>query len=265
MWDRVVEWAAAYGGRVLGAIITLVVGYFLARLARQLVKKLLARTRTPVEIQSFVSRLIYIAILAFAVIATLSRFGIEMTSLIAVLGAVAFAVGFALQGSLANFAAGVLLILLRPFKVGDFVELDGVAGVVKEIELFTTVLATLDNVKVCVPNGKICGETIRNFSAYGALRVDLPIGIAYSAPIESAAAVVHEVISGDQRVRKEPPHEVLVGELADSSVNLIVRFWVNPPDYWATPPAIRRRIKEAFDEHGIEIPFPQRVVHMSRE
>ena len=265
MWNRIVEWAAGYGGQVLGAIITLIVGYLLARLARQLVKKLLTRTKTPVEIQSFVARLIYIAILVFAVIATLSRFGVETTSLIAVLGAAGFAVGFALQGSLANFAAGVLLLLLRPFKVGDFVQLAGATGVVKDIQLFTTVLATLDNVKVLVPNGKIYGETIRNLSAYGALRVDLMIGISYSASIEKASAVVHEVISSDQRVHTQPPHEVLVGELGDSSVDLIVRFWLSPTDYWATPPAIRRRIKEAFDEHGIEIPFPQRVVHMSRE
>jgi len=265
MWDRITEWAVTYAGQVVGAIVTLVVGYLLARVARRLVTGALKRTKTPVELQGFVARLVYVAILIFAVIATLARFGIETTSLVAVLGAVAFAIGFALQGSLSNFAAGVLLLIHRPFGVGDFIEVAGVAGTVRDIQLFTTILSTLDNVKVLVPNSKICGETVRNLTAYEARVVDVPVGIAYSASIEKASAVATGVASSDQRVRKEPAPQVLVGALAESRVDLIVRMWASPADYWGVLFDMTRRIKEAFDEQGIEFPLPQRVVHLSRE
>jgi len=265
MWDRITEWAVAYAGQVVGAIVTLVLGYLVARVARRLVRGALRRTKTLVELQAFVARLVYVAILIFAVIATLARFGIETTSLVAVLGAVAFAIGFALQGSLSNFAAGVLLLILRPFRVGDYIEVAGVAGTVKDIQLFTTILSTLDNIKVLVPNSKICGETVRNLTGYEARVVDVPVGIAYSASIETASAVATGVVSGDPRVHKEPAPQVLVGALAESRVNLIVRMWASPADYWGVLFDMTRRIKEAFDEQGIEIPLPQRVVHMSRE
>ena len=261
MWDRIVDWAVSYGGQVIGALVTLIVGYLVARLVRRLAKRWLARTDVAVAIQRFVSQLAYVGILVFAVLATLARFGVQTTSFVAVLGAAGFAIGFALQGALGNFAAGVLLLILRPFKIGDFVEAGGVTGIVQDITLFTTVLATPDNVKVLVPNGRITGDVIRNYAGYDTRRVDLSIGIGYGESIDEASSAALEVVRADERVLADPAPAVMVNELADSSVNLTVRYWVNGADYWATRFDLMRRLKEAFDERGIEIPFPQRVVH----
>jgi len=203
----------------------------------------------------------FIAIIVFAVIASLAKFGVQTTSFVAVLGAASFAIGFALQGSLSNFAAGVLILLLRPFKVGNFVEIAGVKGSVKDIQLFTTVLATPDNVRVLVPNGKILGDTIRNYAGYETRRLDVSIGIGYSVLIEKALSVAHEVLAADDRILTEPAPQVLISDLADSSVNLVLRGWVNRANYGAALSDLKRCIKEAFDENGIEIPFPQLVIH----
>ena len=177
IWDRIVDWVVTYGGQLLGAVVTLIIGYVLARISRRLILRLLKRADTPPAITSFVSRMTFIAILVFAVIASLAKFGIQTTSFVAVLGAASFAIGFALQGSLSNFAAGVLILLLRPFKVGDFIEVAGIAGSVRDIQLFTTILATSGNVKVLVPNGKIFGDTIKNYAGYETRRLDVSIGI----------------------------------------------------------------------------------------
>ena len=217
------------------------------------------------SLQGFVGQIVFISILIFTVIATLARFGIQTTSLVAVLGAASFAIGFALQGSLSNFAAGVLLVILRPFKIGDVIEAGGVTGLVKDIQLFSTILATPDNVKVYVPNAQVYGGTIRNYAGYETRRIDIPVGIGYGDSIEQAVAVARGVMTSDERVLNDPAPEVLVGELGDSSVNLILRLWVNGNDYWDVLFDTTRRVKEAFDDNGIEIPFPQHVVHMAKE
>lgn len=261
VWDRIVDCVVTYGGQLLGAVVTLIIGYVLARISRRVVLRLLKRSETPPAITSFVSRMTFIAILVFAVIAALAKFGVQTTSFVAVLGAASFAIGFALQGSLSNFAAGVLILLLRPFKLGDFVEIAGVKGSVKDIQLFTTVLATPDNVRVLVPNGKILGDTIRNYAGYETRRLDVSIGIGYSVSIEKALSVAYEVLGADDRILTEPAPQVLVSDLADSSVNLVLRGWVNRANYGAVLSDLKRCIKEAFDENGIEIPFPQLVIH----
>jgi len=219
----------------------------------------------PQSLQGFVGQIVFACILIFTVIDTLARFGIETTSLVAVLGAASFAIGFALQGSLSNFAASVLLLILRPFKLGDVIEAGGVTGVVKDIQLFSTILATPDNVKVYVPNAQIYGGTIRNYAGYDTRRIDIPVGIGYGDSIEQAVHVAKAVMTADARVLVDPEPEVLVGELGDSSVNLILRLWVNGTDYWDVLFDLTRNAKEAFDEQGIEIPFPQTVVHMAKE
>ncbi|MFC2094825.1 mechanosensitive ion channel family protein [Candidatus Bipolaricaulota bacterium] len=265
MWYRIGHWITSYGAQVLGAIVTLVVGYLLARFARQVVKRLLKRTQVPLVVQGFLGQVTYIGILIFAVVATLSKFGVQTTSLVAVLGAASFAIGFALQGSLANFAAGLLLAILRPFKIGDVIEVGGVMGSVKDIQLFSTILSTPDNVKVYVPNAQVYGGTIRNYAGYETRRIDIPVGIGYGDSIEQAFAVAQGVMVADERVLKDPAPEVLVGELGDSSVNLILRLWVSGNDYWDVLFDATRGVKEAFDSNGIEIPFPQQVVHMTKE
>ncbi len=256
---------ATYGLKVLGAIIILILGRIAAGLGRSLVKKILAKSKTDPAVISFVGSLTYFLILIFAVLAALAKFGIQTASFVAILGAAGFAVGFALQGSLANFAAGVLLLVLRPFKIGDYIEGAGVAGSVKKIELFTTVLSTPDNVKIMVPNGKLFGDIIKNVSAYDTRRIDLVIGIGYASSIQKAIEVLSDLMKKDTRILTDPSPQIAVSELADSSVNFVVRPWVKKEDYWAVKFDLTRAIKEAFDENDIEIPFPQNVVHMLSE
>ena len=261
MWDRIVEWIVAYGGQALGAIVTLIVGYLLARLMRRIVKRWLAKTELALALQRFVTQITYVGILVFAIVASLARFGIQTTSFVAILGAAGFAIGFALQGSLANFAAGVLILVLRPYKIGDFVEAGGVSGAVQDIQLFTTVLATPDNVKVMVPNAQIYGGVIRNYNGYETRRIDLVVGIGYSDSIEDAFDAAHHVMGADGRILSDPAPEVMVSELADSSVNLNLRLWVTGADYWGVLFDLTRAIKETYDARGIDIPYPQSVVH----
>jgi len=261
MWNQMV----AFGMRALGALIVLAVGYIAAKLVRTFLKSWLARSNLAIALQRFVTQIAYVAILVFAIVATLARFGIETTSFVAVLGAVGFAIGFALQGSLANFAAGVLLLVLRPFKIGDFVEAGGVSGTVMDIQLFTSVLATPDNVKVMVPNAQIYGGVIRNYNGYETRRIDLAVGIGYGDSIEDAFSAAMGLMHADPRVLEDPAPEVMVSELADSSVNLKLRLWVNAVDYWGVLFDVTRQVKEVFDAKGIEIPYPQTVVHMSKE
>ena len=264
VWDRIVNWMISYGGQIAGALVILVVGWVGGRLARRIVRRLLTRSKVAPAVTAFCAQLSFMTILVVAVIASLARFGVETTSFVAILGAAGFAIGFALQGALSNFAAGVLLLIQRPFRIGDFVEAAGVTGTVRDIQLFTTILATPDNVKVIVPNGKIYGETIRNYAGYDTRRLDLGVGIGYGASIEKASAVAMTLMQDDDRILKEPVPQVLVGELADSSVNLTLRMWVAGSDYWDVRFDLTRSVKQAFDREGIEIPFPQTVVHLER-
>ena len=253
---------ATYGMSVLGAIIILILGWIAARIGRRLTGKLFERSKVDPTIISFVSSLVYFLILTFTVLATLAKFGIQTASFVAILGAAGFAIGFALQGSLANFAAGILILLLRPFKVGDYIMGAGEAGTVKEISLFTTVLATIDNIKVMIPNGKLFGDVIRNVTAYDTRRVDLLVGISYGSDIQKAYDVITDLMKQDARILPDPAPQVAVSELGDSSVNFVIRPWVKTEDYWSVKFDLTRKIKEAFDKNGIEIPFPQRTIHM---
>jgi len=263
--DQISVFLATYGMQVIGAIIILIAGRVGAGLGRRLITQLLTKAKTDRAVVSFISNLTYFLILTFAVLAALAKFGVQTASFVAILGAAGFAVGFALQGSLANFAAGVLILVLRPFKTGDFIDGAGVAGTVEDIELFNTILATPDNVKIMVPNGKLFGNVIKNFSANDTRRIDLVVGIGYSSSITTSLEVLQGLIKKDERILPEPAAQIAVSELADSSVNLVVRPWVRKEDYWDVRWDLTRAIKEAFDAHGIEIPFPQHVVHTVSE
>jgi small conductance mechanosensitive channel len=262
--DQLTQFATIYGLKIIGAMLILIAGRIAAGFARKLVKKLLVKGKVDETIVSFITHLIFTIVIVFTILAALAKFGIETASLIAVLGAAGFAVGFALQGSLANFAAGVLILVLRPFKVGDYIEGSGTAGSVKEIKLFTTVLTTPDNIKILVPNGKVFGDIIKNITAYDTRRLDLEVGISYSSSIKKAHEVFLGLIKSDSRALAEPEPQVVVTALGESSVDLVGRFWVKKEDYGPVKFDLTRRVKEAFDENGIEIPFPQRVVHMAR-
>jgi len=263
--EQLMIFVTTYGIKIIGAIIILILGRIVAGIGRKLVSRMLEKSQTDPSIIAFVGSLTYFLILIFAILAALAKFGIQTASFVAIIGAAGFAVGFALQGSLANFAAGVLILVLRPYKVGDWIDSAGVAGSVREIQLFTTILASGDNIKIMVPNGKIFGDVIKNVSGYDTRRVDLVMGIGYSSDIQTAYDVMMNQIKGDDRILSDPAPQIAVAELADSSVNFVVRPWVKKEDYWSVKFDLTRKIKEAFDENGIEIPFPQQVVHMLPE
>ena len=256
------EFALTYGLKVVGAILILIIGRIVAGILRAGTRRAFRKANIDDMLAAFVARLVFIGTIVFAIVAALAKFGVETASFVVVLGAVGFAIGFALQGSLSNFAAGVMLIVFRPFRVGDYVEVAGVAGTVKEVDLFTTTLATPDNVKIILGNGNVFGSTIKNYSAYDTRRCDLAIGIGYTSDIERAIAVMDRLIKADSRALDEPAHQLAVSELADSSVNFVVRMWCVKEDYWGLKFDMTRAIKEAFDAEGIEIPFPQRTVHV---
>lgn len=263
--DQLVIFATSYGLKIIGAVFILIFGRVLAGFARKGLKRLLRKSKTDEALISFTSGLIFILIMVFTVIAALAKFGVQTTSIVAVLGAAGFAVGFALQGSLANFAAGVMLLVFRPFRLGDLIEVAGVLGIVKEIHIFNTEVATLDNVKIIVPNGKIFGDVIKNISGYDTRRIDLVFGIGYASSMSKAYEVIQRELKEDKRILLDPAPQIAVSELADSSVNFVVRPWVKTDDYWDVRFDLTRKIKEKFDDSDIEIPFPQRVIHLSQE
>jgi len=198
----------------------------------------------------------------FVVLAALSQLGIQTTSFIAILGAAGLAVGLALQGSLANFASGFLMIIFRPIRVGDFIEGAGTAGTVEEIAIFTTTLVTPDNKTVIVPNGSLTGDNIVNWTLKGTRRVDMTMGIGYDDDIDKARQIMQDVMANDDRILKDPAPQIAVVELADSSVNFVVRPWAKASDYWGVYMTTTENIKKAFDANGISIPYPQRDVHV---
>lgn len=262
MVSTLVEFASVYGLRVIGAILILIIGRILAGQARRGVNKLGDARRWDASLTIFLASLVYFLVMALVFISMLSSFGVQTASLVAVLGAASFAVGLALQGSLSNFASGIMLLFFRPFKVGDYVDVAGEAGTVKNMAIFTTTLATPDNVRIEVPNSKIYGGIIKNFAGYDTRRIDLTVGISYNDDMGKAMEVIRSVIKADARVLAEPATTIAVAELGDSSVNLVVRPWVNRGDYWAVRFDLIQGIKNALDAAGIEIPFPQRTVTM---
>jgi small conductance mechanosensitive channel len=263
--DQLIQFSTTYGLKIIGAILILIFGRIAAGLARRIVRRLLKKASTDETITSFVTRLVFIFVMAFAVVAALAKFGVQTASFVAVLGAAGLAIGLALQGSLANFASGVMILVFRPFKVGDLINAAGVLGIVKEIRLFNTELSTLDNVKIFVPNGKIYGDVIENLPGYDIRRIDLEFGIGYSSSIQKAYDAIQAILKADSRILGEPAPQIAVAELADSSVNFVVRPWVKTGHYWDVRFDVTRKVKETFDSQGVEIPFPQLTVHKAQE
>ena len=259
---KIYELITVFGVKILAAVAVFIIGRWIAKLVRRGVNKVMKNRSVDPTIGKFVANLTYISLLTFFVLAALSLLGIQTTSFIAVIGAAGLAIGLALQGSLANFAAGFLLIIFRPFKVGDYIEGGGVAGTVEAIQLFTTQLATPDNKTIIVPNSKITGDNIVNYSTKGTRRVDMVFGIGYGDDIDKARNIITEILSQDERILQDPPMKIAVSELADSSVNFIARPWVNAADYWNVYFEITEKVKKRFDAEGVSIPYPQRDVHV---
>ena len=259
---EIIQVATKYGLQVIGAVLILIFGWVGAGLARRIVRRALGNANVDETIVGFTGRLAYILVMVVAVLASLAKFGVQTTSFVAVLGAAGFAVGLALQGSLSHFAAGIMLLIFRPLKVGDFVEAGGVSGTVKEIRLFNTIMSTPDNVHMVVPNSKIFNDTIKNYSVNDTRRIDLTVGIGYKDSIDRAMEVLMETMREDNRIIQEPSPQIVVTELADSSVNLLLRCWTRRADFWSVKCDLTKNVKENFDLQGIEIPFPQRVINM---
>ncbi len=247
---------------VLAAAAVFFIGRWLARFIANLGQKAMTKAHLDLTLCTFVKNIIYSALLIFVVIAALGQLGVKTGSFIAVVGAAGLAIGLALQGSLSNFAAGVLLILFKPFKAGDYIEAAGTAGSVQEIQIFTTTLNTPDNCKIIIPNAQITGGNIKNYSANDTRRVDLVIGVSYGDDLKKARQVIESVLKAESRVLAEPGYTVAVSALADSSVNFVVRPWVNRTDYWGVYFDLTEKIKVSLEENGLTIPFPQRDVHL---
>ncbi|MBN2963209.1 mechanosensitive ion channel [Sulfurospirillum sp. T05] len=260
-WESIATLAGAYGLKVLGSLFIFFVGKKLASLASSLANKMMEKAKVEITLAKFFSNVIYGLLLVVIVLAALSNIGIETTSFVAVLGAAGLAVGLAFKDTFSNVGAGVLLVVFRPFKVDDFINAAGESGTVEEINLFSTFMRTADNKLIIVPNGRIIGGNIVNFSAKPTRRVDLKFGVSYGDDLRLVKQALREVLEADERILKEPEPFVAVSELADSSVNFVVRAWVNSPDYWGVYFDTTERVKLAFDEKGITIPFPQVQLH----
>jgi small conductance mechanosensitive channel len=251
--------------KLITAIAIFVVGQFIAKIIRKIITKILDKRGVDAAVISFIASLVYALVFMVAIIAAISHLGFNTTSLIAIMGAAGLAIGLALQGSLSNFASGVLIISLRPFKSGDFVEVSGIAGIVEEILIFSTTLRTGDNKTVIIPNGAITSGTITNYSTKPTRRIDLIIGVSYDANLAQTKKVLSDVVAKHTLVLKDQDVTIGVSELADNSVNLVVRPWVKSENYWPVYFDLLENIKVALDEAGIEIPYPQLSLHMTKE
>ncbi len=257
------EVGTTYGLDVIGAIVILIIGWIVAGWGKRITTIALNKTdKVDALITGFASNGVRYAILAFTIIAVLERFGVETTSFVALVGAMGLAIGLAMQGALSNVAAGVMILIFRPFKVGDFIEGGGVTGTVKTVSLFLTYLNTPDNVEIILPNSELWNASIKNYSFNKTRRLDLMFGIGYDDDIDDAMKVINDIITADSRCLSDPASLVAVGNLGDSSVDLIVRVWCNAEDYWALKCDMLKTVKQTFDKKDISFPYPQRDVHL---
>ena len=261
--DKAIELLMAYAPKFVLAIFTLIIGLLIIGSVVNVTRKALEKSKTDKTLIPFITSLISWVLKLLLFISVASMIGIATTSFIAVLGAAGLAIGLALQGSLANFAGGVLILIFKPYGVGDLVEAQGHLGVVKEVQIFNTIILTPDNKRIIIPNGAMSNGSITNYSAEGRLRVNLVIGIAYESDVQKAKSLLLDLITEDPRVLKEPAPFVAVSELADSSVNLVVRPWCDFSDYWDVYFDTTEKAKQVLEENGISIPFPQRDVHIN--
>ncbi len=252
----------AWGLKLIGAFALLLAGRIVAGWVRRIVRRGLDRAEVDATLVPFIAKLVYYFVLLVVVIAVLGVFGVQTASLVAVLGAAGLAIGLAMQGTLSNFAAGVMLLIFRPFQVGDLVDVGGTIGVVVEIGVFATTLKSPDNIMIVVPNSQVYGQTIKNFNGYETRRVDMVVGISYDDDIPKAIAALKSIIATESRVLAEPETQIAVSNLGDSSVDLVVRPWCLASDYWGVRFDLTQRFKEGLEAAGCSIPYPQTDVHL---
>jgi small conductance mechanosensitive channel len=251
-----------FGINLLIALAIFYFGKLFISLAVRGLRNVMRRQEVDKTLETFVTNLVRMVLLVVVVIAAIGQLGIETTSFIAIFGAAGLAVGLALQGSLSNFAAGVLIVLFRPYRVGDFVEAAGISGSVEKVQILTTILKTGDNKQIIVPNGQIMDSIITNYSANEKRRVDMVVGVSYDDDLDKVRATIQELVAADERILDDPACTIAVSALADSSVNFVVRPWVKTADYWGVMFDLTEAIKKRFDKEGISFPFPQQDVHL---
>lgn len=258
------EFAVTYGLKLLSALATLIIGLYIVKVIINVIGRMMDKSGTDPSLRSFLTSLISILLKVMVYITALGMLGVEMTSFVAIIGAAGLAVGLALSGTLQNFAGGVMILLFKPYKVGDVIEAQGYIGSVKEIQIFVTILTTPDNKTVLIPNGPLATGSMINFSTQPQRRVDWTFGIAYGDDIDKAYEAIHKLIAADERILKDPAPFVALSGLADSSVNIVVRCWVNAPDYWAVHFKMNEQVYRTFGDAGLSIPFPQMDVHVHK-
>ena len=265
-WNALLEMVKTsgvdFGLKLIVALIIFYVGRLVARMLVNGIQRIMQAQEVDKILETFVGNLVYWTFMVFVIIAAINHIGIETTSLIAVMGAAGLAIGLALQGSLSNFAAGVLIVVFRPYRVGDFVEAAGISGVVEQVQILTTILKTGDNKQIIVPNNQIIGSIITNYSANDTRRVDMTIGVSYDDDLDKVRETIQALIDADPRIHKDPEPAIVVSALSDSSVNFTVRTWVNTGDYWGVKFDLTEAVKKRFDQEGISFPFPQQDVHL---
>jgi small conductance mechanosensitive channel len=258
--EYIIPWAI----NIFFAIVIFVVGRLVIKSMLGIIHKLLNKSNLDEMLTNFILSLLNILLMMFLIIAVLDRLGVQTTSLVAIFGAAGLAIGLSLQGTLQNFSAGVLIIIFKPFKIGDFVEVAGITGIVEKITIFNTVMKTLDNREITIPNGMVYGGVLINYSAKDTRRLDLVFGIGYDDDIKKAKEVLNKIINSDERILKDPAPLVAVGELGDSSINFNVRPWVKSEDYWDVRADLLERVKLEFDANDISIPYPQMDIHLDK-
>ncbi len=263
--DYMMTFALEYGIPLVKALITLIIGLWIIKAIRRAIRKAFGKSKIDPSLQPFLISLIYNSLLVLLILTVLSTLGIQMTSFVAIIGAAGLAIGLSLQGTLQNFAGGVIILIMRPFKVGDFIEGGGHMGVIKEIQIFNTIMTTGDNKRIIIPNGGLSNSSITNYSAEEMRRVDMVFGIGYGDDIKKAKEILIKLVEADERVLKEPAYRVDVSNLGDSSVDFNVRPWVATSDYWNVYWDFQEKVKLTFDKEGISIPFPQRDIHIYNE
>ena len=265
-WNQVLELIQTKGVdfaiNLVTAIVIFYVGKIVVSIVVRALRKLMQRQEVDKTLETFVCNLLRMVLMVIVIIAAIGALGIQTTSFIAIFGAAGLAVGLALQGSLSNFASGVLIVLFRPYRVGDFVEAAGISGVVEQVQILTTVLKTGDNKQIIVPNGQIMDSIITNYSANDTRRVDMVVGVSYDDDLDKVRETIEQLVAAEDRILDEPACTIAVSALADSSVNFVVRPWVKTSDYWGVMFDLTEAIKKRFDKEGISFPFPQQDVHL---
>jgi small conductance mechanosensitive channel len=259
------EMLILYAPKALGALLTIIIGFWLAKILSSKAKKAMVSKNVDASLVPFLTSLILILVKVLVLFSAASMFGFEVTSFVAMLGALAFAVGLALQGQLSHMAAGILILFFKPFKVGDFIVTNGYSGTVKEIQIFITILTTLDNRNIIIPNGAITSNPLENLTANPMRKVPMTFGIGYADDIDKARKVIEQVVKSCDKIDHSQPVDILVSELADSSVNFAVRPWAKTENYWAVHFYMQEHIKKEFDKAGVGIPFPQMDVHLHKQ